>query len=161
MKSVTKAAKAKVRLLPPEGPDSQAHDLLPGMGPGPRRWQRTAVPARLGRRLRRLVYIQVPELRTWRDRGTIYPREMEWNRNAKVSHRRSVTSIFSNPKNQVRRLVGANRGHPVSDGVRVLSDPRSSRIPAIEPSDLDRRIAPRVAADIQEGRDDGTAPRTV
>lgn len=136
MKSVTKAAKAKVRPLPPEDPDTQAHYLLPGMhlrmGLGPRGWQRTVVPTRLGRRLRRLVHIQVPELRTWWDRGTVYSREMERNRNAKVSHRRSAASIFSEPE---ELGTPAGGGKPWTPGSRWA--PSSLRSP--EPKDSSNR----------------------
>lgn len=101
MKSVTKAAKAKVHSSCSEDRDVQAHYLSPGMhlwmGPGPCSWQRTAILTRLGRGFRRLVHIQVLELRTWRGRRIVYPREVERNGNTEVSRRKSAASIFSEP----------------------------------------------------------------
>ena len=67
------------------------------MGLGPRSWKRPAVLTRLGRRFRRLVHIQVPELWTWRNRRIIYSRKVERDRNTEVSYHRSLASIPSEP----------------------------------------------------------------
>ena len=165
MKSVTKAAKAKVHSSCSEGHDVQAYDILPGMhlwmGLGPRSRQRADVLTRLGRRLRCLVHIQVLELRTRRDRWIVYPREVDRNRNTKVSVVDLPLPFSLIPVNQIRWLVGTNCGDPISDEPRVLSDSRCPRIPAVEPSGLDRRLTAGIATDLQESRVDGSAPRTI
>ena len=81
MKSITKAAKAKVRSPRSKVCGVEAYGLPPGMhvrmGLGPCGRQRTVVFTRLGRRLRRLVHVQVPERWAWRDRRFIRTREVE------------------------------------------------------------------------------------
>ena len=146
--------------------DARAYDMLPGMhlrmGPGSRGWQRTPFLTRLERRLCRMVHIQIPELWTRGDRGIISSREVEWNRNAQVSHRRSGRSHFLlSPMTQIRRLVGTNRRHPIPDGSYVLSYSRCPRVPAVESGRLDSRFASGIVANLQESGDDGPTSRTV
>jgi hypothetical protein len=47
------------------------------LGSRARYWERAYVPARLECGLRRLVYLQIPQLQPWRNRGVIYSRKVE------------------------------------------------------------------------------------
>ena len=98
MKSITKAAKAKVRSSRSEICGAEAYGLPPGMhvrmGLGSRGRQRNTVFTRLGRRLCRLVHLQVPELWTWRGRRFVCPREVARG-NTQVSHCRYAALVFS------------------------------------------------------------------
>jgi len=136
MKSITKAAKAKVRQLCSECRGVWADGLPPGMylrmGLGPRGRQRAVIPTRLGRRLRCLVHVQVPKLWTGGDRRVIRSREVERNGNAEVSHRQSRTSVASQFSGLGTPVGGERVGTPDS-----WSATSSLRSPA--PKDISSR----------------------
>ena len=106
----------------------------------------------MGRGLRCMVHMQIPELWTRRDRRIVYPREVERSGNTKVSGHLCdaprLLSLINRRRKQIRWLVGTNRGYQIPDGSEIHSNTWRPRIPAIKSSRPDRRIAPGVVTDL-------------
>ncbi len=111
------------------------------LGPGPCRGQHRARPARLGRRLRRLVHLQVPQRRPGCDRVDLRPR----------APRPGPGSATPGG------LVGPGSGAPLRDGRTVRPRRGRRRLEGVDQSDPLARAAGRLAGHLRRGWDAGPA----
>ena len=109
------------------------------LGSRPRRRQRAAGAARLGRRLRRLVLVQVPQRRPGSGRGGVRPR-------APSRCRRHAA---------LRGLVEHRCGDAVRDGGGGSATGQRRRVAGVQPADPGDEPAAHVAGAVRQGRDDG------
>ena len=114
------------------------------LGPGPCRGQHRARSPRLGRGLRRLVHLQVPERRSGVGRGDLRPRAPRPGSDAPAAG----------------WLVGPRPGRPVRPGRAVRPGRGRRRLGDLDDVDPCPRTGRRVAGDLRRGRH-ARAARTV